>query len=244
MRNIKLTIEYDGTKYAGWQIQKNAVTVQEVLEKAIGGLVGHEVNLIGSSRTDAGVHARGMVANFHTSSGIPERNFPAAINGRLPGDIVIVDAEEVEEGFHSRYCSTGKRYSYKILNRKAPSALLRDYAAHIPVPLDMQNMKAACEYFIGTHDFEGFRSTGSSVKDTVRTVRMLDISEDGDLINIEIEADGFLYNMVRIIAGTLVSVGMGKISVGDIEEIIKCKDRNRAGKTAPAQGLCLDRVYY
>jgi tRNA pseudouridine38-40 synthase len=128
MRNIKLTIEYDGTKYAGWQIQKNAVTIQEVMEKAIGSLVGHEIQLIGSSRTDAGVHARGMVANFHTSSGIPERNFPAAINGRLPADIVITNAEEVDEDFHSRYCSTGKRYSYKILNRKAPSALLRNYA--------------------------------------------------------------------------------------------------------------------
>lgn len=244
MRNIRLTIEYDGTNYCGWQTQKNAVSIQEVLEKAIRELVGHELNLIGSSRTDAGVHAKGMVANFYTSSTIREKNFPAAINGKLPGDIVVLNAQDVDENFHSRYDSVGKRYSYTILNRREPTALLRNYSAHIWYPLDIDRMKNACQYFVGTHDFTAFKSTGSSVKTSVRTVTLLDIEASENIIRLFIEADGFLYNMVRIIAGTLIEVGKGNISPDKIPFIIEGRDREKAGKTAPAQGLCLEKVYY
>lgn len=244
MRNIKLTIEYDGTNYCGWQIQKNAVSIQEVTEKAISSLVSNKIDLTGSSRTDARVHAKGMVANFLAECSIPTKNFPAAINGKLPDDIVIVKAEEVSLDFHSRYSSIGKRYSYTILNRREPSALLRNYASHIPLPLDIKKMQQAGCHFLGTHDFEAFKSAGSSIKSNVRNVGLLDIEGFDGLIKIYIEADGFLYNMVRIIAGTLIEAGLCKISSEEILSIIESKDRKRAGKTAPPQGLCLERVYY
>lgn len=244
MRNIKLTIEYDGSNYSGWQIQKNGVSIEGILTEAISNLVGHSIKLIGSSRTDAGVHAKGMVANFFVESSIPEENFAAAINSKLPRDIVVLEAEEVDLSFHSRYMSRGKLYSYTILNRKAPSALLRNYAAHVREALDIDSMKEACKFFIGTHDFAAFKSTGSSAKTSVRTVRMLKIESKDDLIKIFIEADGFLYNMVRIIVGTLIEVGKGKIRPDDVKGIIESKDRKSAGKTAPPQGLCLEKVYY
>jgi len=244
MRNIKLIIEYDGTNYCGWQVQKNALSIQEVLEKSIGSLVGHSVNLIGSSRTDSRVHAKGMTANFYTSSTIRDKNFSPAINGKLPDDIVVLSAAEVDESFHSRYLSTGKKYSYTILNRRAPSAILRNYAAHIPLPLDVLKMKEACKFFIGIHDFSAFKSTGSSTKSPVRTVKYLEILSYEDIIKIYIKADGFLYNMVRIIVGTLIEVGQGKINPGAVEGIIDSRSRENAGKTAPPQGLCLEEVYY
>lgn len=244
MRNIKLTIEYDGTNYSGWQIQKNAITIQQVLEEALEKLIGNKVALIGSSRTDAKVHARGMAANFKTCCTIPVEKFPAAINSFLPDDIVVLDAKEVSEGFHSRYSCTGKRYTYRILNRRIPSALLRNYTAFVPLPLDFEEMVKAEECFIGVHDFSAFMASGSSVKTTVRNIRRLDIYKDGDIITIDIEADGFLYNMVRIIAGTLIDVGRGRKNPDEIADIIAGRDRSRAGKTAPPQGLCLEEVYY
>lgn len=244
MRNIKLLIEYDGTNYAGWQVQKNAVTIQEVLETAISSLTGHEIRLIGASRTDAGVHARGMVANFLTESSIPAAKFPAAINTYLPDDIRILNAEDAGLEFHSRYLSTGKLYSYSLFNRRIPSPIYRNYTAHVIIPLDVERMKRAAVYILGTHDFSCFRSSGSSVKTSVRTVRSLDIERSGDLINIRICADGFLYNMVRIIAGTLIDTGSGKIEPYDMKDIIDSRQRGRAGKTAPASGLCLEEVYY
>lgn len=244
MRNIKITVEFDGTDYCGWQVQKNGTAVQQVLQKAIESIVSHDIKLTGSSRTDAGVHARGLVANFHTESAIPAANFPAAINTKLPGDIVVVIAEEVDDDFHSRYSSKGKRYSYTILNRKAPSALLRNYSAHVLVPLDIRKMEQGAKYILGTHDFSAFKSSGSKIKSNVRTVRLLNIFKNGDIIRMEIEADGFLYNMVRIIAGTLIDVGKGKINPEDIEDIIRCREREKAGKTAPACGLCLECVFY
>lgn len=244
MRNIKLLIEYDGSNYAGWQIQNNALSIQEVLEKAIGSLVGHDVRLIGASRTDAGVHAKGMVANFLSDFSIPDKNLPPAVNVRLPDDIRILDAEDVSLEFHSRYFSTGKRYSYKIFNRRISSPIYRYYTAHVLLPLDIEKMKEASSFIIGTHDFSCFRSSGSSVKTSVRTVKSLEIERYGDLINIEISADGFLYNMVRIIAGTLIDAGAGKIEPGKLKDIIESRQRDRAGKTAPASGLCLEEVYY
>jgi tRNA pseudouridine38-40 synthase len=244
MRNIKITIEYDGTNYCGWQVQKNAVAVQEVLQRGIETLLKHEINITGSSRTDAGVHAKGMVANFFTSISIPVENFPAAINTKLPLDIVVLKAEEVDHDFHSRYSNQGKRYSYCILNRKMPSAILRNYTAHIPEILDFKCMEEACKEFVGTHDFSSFKSSGSIMKDNVRTIKLLDIKQNEDIIKIIIEADGFLYNMVRIIAGTLIDVGKGKIKPDEISNIILSQDRKKAGKTAPPQGLYLDCVYY
>ncbi|TDT50400.1 tRNA pseudouridine(38-40) synthase TruA [Fonticella tunisiensis] len=244
MRNIKIVIEYDGTRYAGWQRQKNAMSIQEVVEDAISSLTKEDITIIGSSRTDAGVHARGQVANFFTDTKIPTEKLPQAINARLPEDITVILAEEVSDNFHARYCSRGKRYSYTILNRRAKPAYMRNYVMHCPYALDFEAMVKASRAFLGKHDFSAFRASGSSVKTSVRTVRQLELIKDGDIIKMFIEADGFLYNMVRIIAGTLVDIGRGRIAGSEIEEIILSKDRERAGQTAPASGLCLEKVYY
>jgi tRNA pseudouridine38-40 synthase len=244
MRNIKLTIEYDGTNYAGWQRQKNAVTVQQKLEDAIKKLTGEAIETIGSSRTDAGVHARGFAANFFTNSTIPASSFREAINSKLPDDIVILQSEEVQKDFHARYSCIGKQYSYTILNRIEPSALERNYVYHYKRPLDFKAMKEGCSFFLGKHDFSAFKSTGSSVKTSERTVHKAWVEKDGDKIIFYVEADGFLYNMVRIMMGTLINTGIGKVFPEDISKIINSKDRKMAGNTAPARGLCLENVYY
>jgi tRNA pseudouridine38-40 synthase len=244
MKNIKLTVEYDGTNYAGWQKQKNVVTVQQRLEEAIYSLTGIETEAVGSSRTDSGVHARGFVCNFVTDSYIPANSFRDALNSKLPNDIVVINSEEVESNFHARYSSTGKQYSYTILNRVEPSAIDRNYVFHYKKILNYESMKLACKYFIGTHDFAAFKSAGSSVKTSVRTIRRAFLKRDNDKIIFFIEGDGFLYNMVRIIVGTLIDVGLGKIRPEEIEQIIKSKDRNKAGITVPPAGLCLEVVYY
>lgn len=244
MRNIKLTIEYDGTNYAGWQKQKNALSIQEVIESALYKLTGEMTEVIGSSRTDAGVHAKGFVGNFHTVSSIPGEKFKNAVNSMLPSDIVIIKSEDASSEFHARFDSTGKRYKYYILNRNEPSAIYRNFVYHHRPTLDVELMKSACPYFIGAHDFAAFRSLGSSVKTTVRTISKLEVYKDGDIIIIDIAGNGFLYNMVRIIAGTLINVGRGKLSPLEISAIIESKDRTRAGSVLPARGLCLEEVYY
>ena len=245
MRNIKLKLEYDGTDFCGWQRQKKGRTIQQTLEAAIEKLTGEEgIEVFGSSRTDSGVHARGYIGNFHTSSKIPGERFKEAINTKLPPDIVVIESEEVEENFHSRYMSTGKTYCYTILNRREAPVIGRNYMYHYVSDLDLDAMSDACKYFVGKHDFEAFKSQGSSVQTSVRTVTDLHIEIEGDLIKIYISADGFLYNMVRIIAGTLLRVGSGKIKPCEISEIILSKDRNRAGKCAPARGLCLEKVFF
>lgn len=244
MRNVKLTIEYDGTNYCGWQKQNNEKTIQEEIEKAIYKAVGEVVEVIGSSRTDAGVHARGMVANFKTNATIPFDKFKYAINDKLPDDIAIIESEEVSEDFHARYDSKGKTYCYSIINRQQKPAIERNYVYHFKWDLDIEKMREACKYFIGKHDFKAFRSLGSSVKTTERTIKELYIESEGEKINIFITADGFLYNMVRIIVGTLLKVGRGKIPVEDIEKIILLGDRKKAGPCVPAQGLILEKVYY
>lgn len=244
MRNIKLTIEYDGTNYAGWQRQKNALSIQQVLEEAVFNLTKEEVEVIGSSRTDAGVHARGFVGNFHSSSNIPGDRFKQAINDKLPSDIVIVESEEVDESFHARFDSKGKKYSYTILNRYVPPAIGRNYVYHYRYIIDVKAMQEAAAYFIGTNDFQAFRSLGSSTKTTVRTITDAEVCRSGDLIKIQVVGNGFLYNMVRIIAGTLLYVGIGKIKPMEIPEILESKDRDKAGSVLPARGLCLEKVYY
>lgn len=244
MRNIKLIIEYDGTNYGGWQKQKNNKTIQETIEKAIKQLTDEEVELTGSSRTDAGVHAKGMVANFYTDSSIPSDRFREAINTKLPDDIGIIFSEEVEESFHARYNSKGKTYRYSIVNRYEKVCIGRQTSYQVKDKLDLKLMREACKYFIGKHDFKAFRTEGSSVKTTTRTISQLEIINNNNNFDIIITADGFLYNMVRIIVGTLVEVGKGKIRPKDIDDIIKSKDRTKAGPCAPAKGLCLEKVYY
>lgn len=244
MRNIKLTLEYDGTNYLGWQKQKIGTTIQGTLEKAITDLTNEEVEVTGSSRTDAGVHAKGFVANFKTSSRIPADKFREAINHKLPDDIVILKSEEVEEEFHARYNARGKTYSYSILNRDVPSPINRNYLYHLKRKLDVNAMKEACEYFIGTYDFSAFKTSGSSVKTTVRTITELYIEEKDNIIKIYVTGDGFLYNMVRIIVGTLIMVGSNKIDSNEIKKIIDSKQREKAGICVPATGLVLEKVYY
>lgn len=244
MRNIKLTIEYDGTNYNGWQKQKNGVTIQEELEKAIKKITNEDVEVIGSSRTDSGVHARGMVCNFKTSSRIPTERFREAINTKLPNDIAVLLSEEVNELFHARYNSKGKRYSYTIINRFEKVAINRNFSYHVKDELNIEKMKKTCEYFIGTHDFSAFKSTGSSVKTSIRTIYDMHIDVSGQEIKLIVYGNGFLYNMVRIIVGTLIEVGRGKISCKEVESAIESGDRKVTGPCAPPNGLVLEEVYY
>ena len=244
MRNIKLTIEYDGTSYGGWQKQKNNRTIQQCIEEAIKLLTGEEVELIGSSRTDAGVHAKGMVANFITNSKIPADKFREAINTKLPDDIGIIKSEEVDKNFHSRYDSKGKTYCYTLVNRYEKVCIGRNYVYQVRDELNYNLMKEAAKYFLGKHDFKAFKTNGSSVKTSVRTINGLELELKGDVIKIFVSADGFLYNMVRIIVGTLIEVGKGKIKPEDIESIIKNGDRSKAGPCVPPNGLVLEKVFY
>lgn len=244
MKNVKLTIEYDGTNFCGWQRQKKGRTVQEEIEKALYKIMKKEVTIYGSGRTDAGVHALGQVANFSEEFTIPVENIPRALNGLLPDDVSIKDAVEVYEGFHARYMAVGKKYVYKIYNDPLRSPLIRNYSHYVSAPLDIQKMKKGAEYFIGEHDFKGFMSSGSSVKDTIRTIHSLDVCKKENMIIIETTGNGFLYKMVRIMTGTLVEVGKNRIKVEDIPMIIASGERERARHTAPAQGLYLAEVYY
>lgn len=247
MRNIKLTIEFDGTAYHGWQSQINAVTVQDTVTAAIKTLTGEDCSLCGSSRTDAGVHALGYVCNFFTQSAIPADKFAFALNTLLPEDIVIKGSQEVSENFHARFSAKGKTYRYLICNSVFPSALLRKRVYHVYYPLDITAMQAAADHFVGTYDFIAFSAVGGTVKTTVRTITaaaVLRQNPDNNLIALNITGDGFLYNMVRIIAGTLIEVGIGNLKPGDIPELISGRDRRKAGRTAPAHGLYLVEVFY
>ncbi|WP_125154078.1 tRNA pseudouridine(38-40) synthase TruA [Clostridium rectalis] len=245
MRNIKLLIEYDGTNYYGWQRQKNVNnTIQQAIEDSIWNLTKENIDVIGCSRTDTGVHANGFIANFTTTSKVPGEKFQFALNNRLPEDIIILNSEEVSLNFHSRFNSIGKRYIYKVLNRKWCSAIMRNYTYHVKNHLDLQKMNEAASYLIGRHDFTSFRNLGSSVKSSIRTITDISVFREGDIINISVSGDGFLYNMVRIIVGTLLDVGMGKKMPKDIKDILNSLNRVNAGKTAPAKGLYLDEVFY
>ncbi|OOM76391.1 tRNA pseudouridine(38-40) synthase TruA [Clostridium sp. BL-8] len=244
MRNIKLIIEFDGSNFCGWQRQPKGRTVQKVIETAIYKATGEEIQINGSSRTDAGVHAREMVANFFTDSTIPGDKFREAINTRLPEDVSIIKSEEVDQEFHARYSSKGKTYSYTIVNRSERLSLGHQYLYHYKYRLDVDRMRKACNYFIGKHDFKAFMSPGSSIKTTIRTITELYIEQDGEKIKIFITADGFLYNMVRIIVGTLIKVGNEKLQVEDIEHIIIEGNRKRSGMCVPPNGLILEKVFY
>jgi tRNA pseudouridine38-40 synthase len=241
---IRLTVEYDGTNYAGWQRQKNAVSVQEMLERSYYSACGETVSITGAGRTDAGVHALAQVAHFDTNSTIPAEKISFAMNMYLPEDIRARRSEEAAEGFHARFDAKGKTYRYTIHNGIHAPALQRHTAAHVRGRLDVAAMRKAARYIIGTHDFACFCASGSEVKSTVRTVHSLGITEQFPLIHMDITGSGFLYHMARIITGTLIDTGHGKLSPKDMREIIDGRDRNKAGATAPAQGLTLIAVYY
>ena len=244
MRNIKLTIEYHGKDFNGWQKQPNKLNIQGEIERAIGSITGEEIELIGSGRTDAGVHSLGQVANFKTNSNIAIEKFALAINSKLKKSIVIKKAEEVEERFHSRYCAHAKKYRYVINNSETGTAVYRELEYQFPIPLDVEKMQQAAKYFEGEHDFAAFKASGTSSKNSVRKIFKAEVLAKEERVWIELTGSGFLYNMVRIIAGTLLDVGMGKIKPEEISEIIKSKDRSQAGKTLPAVGLYLVEVNY
>ncbi len=244
MRNIKLTIEYDGKDYNGWQKQPNKLNIQGEIERAIQTVTGKEVELIGSGRTDAGVHAVAQVANFKIDSDFPIEKMAIAINSQLKGSIRVQKAEEVEENFHSRYNCHKKTYQYVIDNSEQGTALYRNHTYHVPQPLNLSAMQQAVNYLIGEHDFSSFKSSGTSSKSSVRTIYDAKILKEGEKVAIVLTGNGFLYNMVRIIAGTLVEIGKGEKTPEEMKQILEAKDRSLAGKTLPSQALFLMNVSY
>ncbi len=244
MKRIKLTIAYDGTNYCGWQIQPNGITVEEVLNKALQKLMGEPILVIGASRTDSGVHAMGNVAVFDTETTIPPEKIAIALNQRLPDDIVITKSEEVPLDFHPRYCDCSKTYEYHIINTRIPIPTKRLTNYFVSYDLNIDHMKEAASYLVGEHDFVSFCNVRTDVENTVRTITALDILTNGNEITIRITGNGFLYNMVRIIVGTLIRVGRGYYEPVKVKEILEAKDRKAAGVTAPAHGLMLMEIYY
>lgn len=247
MKRIKLTIAYDGTNYCGWQVQPNGITIEEVVNKKLTRLLGEEITVIGASRTDSGVHALGNVAVFDTETTIPPDRIAYALNRTMPEDIVIVKSEEVPADFHPRYCDCSKTYEYHIINARTiiPTKRLTNY--FVSFPLNIEDMREAASYLVGTHDFVSFCNVRTDVEDTVRTVTELEVLTSGqnhEEITIRISGTGFLYNMVRIIVGTLVRVGRGYYPPSKVKEILEAKDRKAAGVTAPAHGLILVEIRY
>lgn len=244
MKRIKLTIAYDGTNYCGWQIQPNGITVEEVLNKALQKLTGEDVQVIGASRTDSGVHALGNVAVFDTETTIPPERIMMALNQKLPEDIVITKSEEVALDFHPRYCDCTKTYEYHIINTRIPDPTRRLTNYFVSYPLNLEHMREAASYLIGEHDFVSFCNVRTDVENTIRTITALDILQNRNEITIRITGNGFLYNMVRIIVGTLIRVGRGFYGPEKVKEILEAKDRKAAGVTAPAHGLVLKEIHY
>ncbi len=241
---ISLTIEYDGTGYSGWQRQKNHTSVQQTIEEALKVLTGKKTVLHSAGRTDAGVHALGQVAHFDTQADIPPDKYSFALNALLPPDVRVRKSRKVQDRFHARFDAKKKRYRYVIHNSPHASAVMRNGSMHVPVPLDVFKMRTAAAYLVGEHDFSAFTSAQLKMKNKVRTVYSIKIAKKGDRITIDVVGNGFLYNMVRIIAGTLIYVGQGKLSPDDIPEILASRDRRRAGITAKARGLYLAEVRY
>jgi tRNA pseudouridine38-40 synthase len=244
--NIRLTIAYDGARYAGWQIQKNAKTVQEEIEKALKKILKEKVRLAASGRTDSGVHARGQVANFKTKKNFPPKRLQKALNSNLPKDISVTGIKKVASGFHSQYDAKSKLYRYTILNGRIEDPFLRNYYYRTPYKLNASLMRKEAKCLLGRHDFKSFqaKSALSSIKNTRRTIKRITIKKDKPFVYIDIEADGFLYNMVRNIAGTLIEAGRGYFPKGSMRKILRLRDRRKAGPTAPAKGLTLIRIKY
>lgn len=244
MKRVKLVVAYDGTNYHGWQVQDNGITIEEVLNRTISELVQEDIKVIGASRTDAGVHACGNVAVFDTESRIPGDKFSFALNQRLPEDIRIQESCEVDADFHPRYADTVKTYEYNILNRRFELPTKRLYAAFCYYPMDIERMNQAAAYLVGEHDFKSFCSAGAQVQTTVRTIYAVNVTKADDMVHIRITGNGFLYNMVRIIAGTLMQVGTGLMEPEQVKEILEERDRSKAGPTAVAKGLTLVEIRY
>lgn len=243
-RNIKLTIEYDGTNYCGWQIQKGKHTIQSEIAKAIKRVTGKRVTLYGAGRTDGGVHALGQVANFKTISKIPISKIPHALNNYLSPDIIIRKANKVSQSFNSQFDAVSKTYCYTVLNRETPSALMRNTCYLVKSQLDIKKMRSAVKYIKGKRDFRAFATENKYKKNTIRCINSLSIKKDGDIITFKINGSGFLYNMVRAIVGTLIWVGLGKLAPKDVGIILNSCDRKNAGPNVPAKGLCLIEVKY
>lgn len=244
MKRIKLIVAYDGTNYHGWQVQNNGETIESMLNAALRDLTGEDICVLGASRTDAGVHAMGNVAVFDTEARMPGDKFVYALNQRLPEDIRVQHSCEVPPDFHPRYQDTVKTYEYRILNREFPLPAYRLNAHFTYRALDEARMQQAADLLIGEHNFQSFCAAGAQVKSTVRTIYDVKVLRDGDLLTIRITGNGFLYNMVRIIAGTLMKVGCGEWEPAYIQEILDAKDRMKAGPTAPAKGLTLVEIRY
>ena len=245
MKRVRIVVAYDGTNYCGWQVQPNGITVEEVLNKKISAITGEDIHIIGASRTDSGVHAMGNVAVFDTESRIPPEKFSHALNQKLPDDIVIVRSDEVTADWHPRYQDQVlKTYEYRIYNAKTPNPLKRFYEAFVSFPLDVERMKQGAEYLIGEHEFVSFCNVRTQVEDTVRTIKEIQILQENETIILRITGNGFLYNMVRIIAGTLIRVGRGYYEPERVKEILEAKERTEAGVTAPANGLTLVEIDY
>ena len=244
MKRVKLTVAYDGTRYSGWQVQQNAVTIEGVLNKALSKLTGEEIAVIGASRTDAGVHAMGNVAVFDTESTIPGERFLYVLNQKMPEDIVIVASEEVPLTWHPRHQDTLKTYEYRILNAKLPDPTRRLYTNFVSFDLDIDLMRKGAAYLVGEHDFAGFCSVKTNAKTTVRTITDLQVLQKGDEIIIRVTGNGFLYNMVRIIAGVLIRVGRSYYPPEKVLALLEGRERTGEAVTAPPQGLCLMEIQY
>lgn len=241
---VCLTVAYDGTNYHGWQFQPNGITIESVLNQALSDLLGEEITVIGASRTDSGVHSLGNVAVFDTNSKIPAEKISYALNQRIPEDIVIQNSREVAADFHPRHVQSKKTYEYRILNRRFPDPTRRKNTYFYHHALDVQNMQKAAKYFMGEHDFKSFCSVHTTVETTVRTIHKLEVSKEKDVICIRITGSGFLYNMVRIIAGTLIRVGRGFYEPERIRDILEARERTADGVTAPPNGLVLVGIDY
>lgn len=243
-RNIMLTMRYDGSCFHGWQIQENSNTVQQEICSALKRILGEEITVNGCSRTDTGVHANMFCCNFRTDTDRENDKIIKGLNAVLPSSIGVYDIKDMPYDFHARYDCKGKEYIYKIWNSKHKNPFLTEYALHYPYELDVELLDRQAKDFVGTHDFSAFCAAGSSVQTTVRTITACSVTRDGELVTFSVTGDGFLYNMVRIMVGTLLDINSGKIPEGSIGEIISCCDRNKAGITAKARGLYLNRVYY
>lgn len=244
MKRVKLTVAYDGTNYHGWQVQPNGNTIEAELNRHLSELLGEEIRVTGASRTDAGVHALGNVAVLDTSARMPAEKISYAMNTRLPEDIRIQESCEVAPDFHPRFCRTVKTYEYRILNRRFPDPTKRLYSYFYYYPLDVEKMKTAAAYLVGEHDFQSFCTMKPDLENTVRRIYSLDIEKEGDMILMRVTGNGFLYNMVRIIAGTLIRVGGGFIPPESMQAILEGKNRKLAGETARPEGLTLVEIQY
>ena len=244
MKRYLLYLKYDGSQFHGWQVQPNGITVQEVMCQAAEKIFGQKIGITGCSRTDSGVHANMFCCHFDSPKEMAAKNIVAAFNSYLPRSVAVFDCKEVADDFHARYSAKGKNYVYRILNSSVRDPFLEGYALRVSKELDVDFLNKAMQPILGKHDFSAFCAAGCSVEDHVRTISHFNISRSGDIVEISVSADGFLYNMVRIIAGTTLDIANGKIDPDSLAEIINSKDRSKAGQTAPAHGLYLNQVFY